>query len=254
MRRLGILVAVLAVGCASSALARGTRLPAGLVSWYQASGNARDSAGHNNGTVHGGVTYAGGHPGRGFSFDGSTGYVSIGNPNDLRDTDNFTIAAWVRFNSLASPAGSPSKPCSANDESCDMSIVSKMVDTSSGTPNTNGWRLLKQTDNHFWFCLGAGGNGCAAGSSTTARSATVARPDVWYHVVGVDSATRGLALYVNGKLQGTATGAGAENTNVAPMLLGYYPAESFLYGRLDQIQYFDRALTAKQVRSLTAGN
>jgi hypothetical protein len=37
-------------------------MPAGLVSWWKANGNADDSAGTNNGTIQGGVTFAAGHP------------------------------------------------------------------------------------------------------------------------------------------------------------------------------------------------
>lgn len=221
--------------------------PAGLISWYKADGNAKDSVGHNNGTTHGGVTYAAGDPGEAFSFNGSTGYVSVGDPIDLRsDGKNFTIAARVWFTSNSSPAGSPSQPCHADGgPGCDMSIVTKMA--AGSTPNSNGWRLVKQSDNHIWFCFGANGNGCVAGSDTTAISTTAVVPDRWYEVVGVYSKTSGISIYVNGKLQDRVSGAGAVDNDAASMLFGYYPGESFLWGRLNQIQYFDTSLTAAQI-------
>ena len=59
----------------------GAANPPGLVSLYNANGNANDSVGSNNGTSVGGVSYAPGvtgHAGdQAFSLDGTSGYVSI---------------------------------------------------------------------------------------------------------------------------------------------------------------------------------
>jgi hypothetical protein len=254
---------VLAYVAVSAPLAHATL--AGLVSWWQAEGNANDSVDGNNGTLNGGVTFTAGHPGQAFNFDGSTGYVSIGNPSNLqRGSGDFTIAAWVNFADLIKPSGSPSAPCLP--AGCDMSIVNKMVDSTSGgpnTPNRDGWRLAKASDNHFWFCLGSStpllpdfplGNGCAAGETTTARSTTVAVAGIWYQVAGVFSATQGLSIYVNGALEATASGLGAVDTDVADFLIGYYPFESFMYGQIDEAQYFNRALTASEIQQLATAS
>jgi len=250
------LLSVCALLAPGSTLARASKRrqpPAGLISWYKADGNAKDSRGHNNGTIYGGVSYAAGNPGKAFSFDGSTGYVSVGDPSDLRGNGrDFTIAARVWFASNVSPVGSPSQPCHADGGSgCDMSIVTKMAGVAEGsTPNSNGWRLVKQSDNHVWFCFGATDNGCVAGSTTTAISTTAVVPDHWYEIVGVYNTTSGVSIYVNGQLQDNVSGAGAVNDDTAPMLFGYYPGESFLWGRLNEIQYFDRSLTGSQIRLL----
>jgi hypothetical protein len=228
-------------------------VPAGLISWFKADGNAKDSRGHHNGKIVGGVSYAAGNPGKAFNFDGSTGYISAGDPAALRsDGRDFTIAARVWFASNVSPVGSPSQPCHADGgPGCDMSIVTKMAAVVDGsTPNSNGWRLVKQSDNHIWFCFGAGGNGCVAGSTTTAISTTAVAAHRWYEIVGLYSKTGGISIYVDGQLQDNVSGAGAVDDDTAPMLFGYYPGESFLWGRLNQIQYFDRSLTASQIRSL----
>ena len=249
----GALVTVVGVSPAFAQSRPAAKTPPGLVSWYEANGNAKDSKGHNNGAIHGGVTFSAGDPGRAFNFNGSTGYVSVGDPADLRSNGHdFTIAARVWFNSNLSPAGSPSKPCYADGGSgCDMSIVTKMTPTSNGVgPNTNGWRLVKQSDDSIWFCLGALDNGCVAGSTTTAISTTLVVPHVWYEVVGVYSQSGGMSLYVNGKLEDHATGANSVNNDTAPFLFGYYPGESFLWGRLNQVQYFNKALSASEISAL----
>src|ERR1035437_5155964 len=49
--------------------------PPGLVGWWAGEGNASDSAGTNNGTLYGGMSFAAGEAGQAFSFNGSSGYV-----------------------------------------------------------------------------------------------------------------------------------------------------------------------------------
>jgi hypothetical protein len=245
--------ALLVPGLALARASKRRQPPSGLISWYKADKNVKDSRGHNNGKIYGGVSYAAGNPGQAFSFNGSTGYVSVGDPSSLRsDGQDFTIAARVWFTSNVSPAGSPSQPCHADGgPGCDMSIVTKMAGVADGaTPNSNGWRLVKQSDNHIWFCFGAGDNGCVAGSSTTAISTTAVVPHRWYEIVGVYSKTNGISIYVNGRRQDNVSGTGAVDDDTAPMLFGYYPGESFLWGRLNEIQYFDQSLTGSQIRSL----
>ena len=224
--------------------------PPGLVSWWKASGNANDSVGSNNGTIVGGVSFAKGHPtGKAFDFDGSTGYVKIGNPTSLqRNGGGFTIAAWVKFTSLLGPSGSSTGPCFTST-GCDMSIVDKMSQT--GGPNVDGWRLLKQSDNRFWFCFGAAGNGCVAGSTTTVLSTTVVEAKKWYFVTGVFNPTSGSSIYVDGAAQASASSAGMLDSDAAPMHFGRANKSSaFMYGRIDDIQYYDRALTAAQILQL----
>src|SRR5581483_9842647 len=51
--------------------------PTGLVSWWPGEANAYDIVGVNNGTVHPGVTFGTGKVGQAFSFNGTSGYVSI---------------------------------------------------------------------------------------------------------------------------------------------------------------------------------
>ena len=77
--------------------------PTGIVAWYKADGNANDSAGGNNGTLEGGATYAAGHSGEAFSFNGTSAYVQA--PASTLwgyGNNDFTINLWVNFNSVPS--------------------------------------------------------------------------------------------------------------------------------------------------------
>ncbi len=66
----------------------------GLVSLYQADGNANDSVGGNNGTVEGNLTYGAGNQSQAFTFDG-TDYVQIPDASSLNPTQ-ITITGWIK--------------------------------------------------------------------------------------------------------------------------------------------------------------
>ena len=223
--------------------------PAELVSWWSGDGDATDIADANDGTLQGGATFAQGLVGQAFSLDGVNGLVSVGNPANLQlSGGDFTVDSWVNFTSLVSPSFSASGPCFG--PGCDMSIVGKMVATDvAGGPNFDGWRLLKQSDDHLWFCLGMAGNGCFDGSPTTVRSSTVVVPGVWYHVAGVKSST-GISIYVNGVLEESKPAAPFVDTDSADLLIGFYPQESLMYGLIDEVEIYSRALSTAEIQAV----
>ncbi|MGI9067601.1 MAG: hypothetical protein ACR2HX_14520, partial [Pyrinomonadaceae bacterium] len=70
--------------------------PPNMVSWYPGDGDANDIQGTNHGTRQGGATAtATGKVGQAFSFNGTTGYVSLGNPEGLKISGPLTIDAWI---------------------------------------------------------------------------------------------------------------------------------------------------------------
>ncbi len=52
---------------------------AGMINWWAGEDNANDSIGTNNGTLIGNLGFTNGKVGQAFSFNGSSGYVSIPN-------------------------------------------------------------------------------------------------------------------------------------------------------------------------------
>jgi N-acetylneuraminic acid mutarotase len=222
--------------------------PSGIVSWWKGEGNAADAVDGNGGTLHGSATFAAGQVGQAFLLDGVSANVDFGNaPNLHVSTGDFTVEAWVRFNA----------------ETGDMSIVDKM--SASGV-NTDGWRLLKQSDNRFWFCLGGGndgGNRCgnlgASYDQYTVRSTTAATNLVWYHVAAVNTA-RSFSLYVNGALEDNRV----RDPNFAPFLdtqsanlrIGSNALEgAYLNGEVDEVAIYNRALSSAEIAAIfAAGN
>jgi|MudIll2142460700_1097286.scaffolds.fasta_scaffold278458_1 hypothetical protein len=119
-----------------------------------------------------------------FEFNGLDQSLDLGRSGawNLSEGD-FTIHVQVSFSSLINDG-----PCYG--PGCDMSIVDKMLYN-----NGDGWRLLKQSDNRFWFCLG--GPGCDPASSTTVIGKTVAETGLWYGVAAVKTSSQ-ISIYVNG--------------------------------------------------------
>ena len=221
--------------------------PLQMISWWPGDGNANDIADKNDGTLTGNATFAPGLVGQAFLLDGSSGgFVDLGNaPNLHVSTGDFTVDAWVKFTSLEVNDG----PCTG--PGCDMSIVDKM-NYGAIDVNDDGWRLLKQSDNRFWFCLGGKeGNRCGD-PAFTVFSQTVATTNVWYHVAVVkDSA--GFSIYVNGILEDSGSPLpDFLDSNSANLVIGSY--RSFeganLNGLVDEVEIYNRALSAAEIQRI----
>jgi len=70
-----------------------TSPPAGLVNWWRVEGTGNDDAGNDDGAVINGTTFATGHVGDAFHFDGQSGGVDIG---AAAIPPPWTAEAWVR--------------------------------------------------------------------------------------------------------------------------------------------------------------
>jgi PKD repeat protein/N-acetylneuraminic acid mutarotase len=208
--------------------------PSGLVSWWPGEGNAHDIVGPNDGTPLGGVSFAAGEVGQAFAMDGrqATGGIDVGNAPSLHfSAGDFSIEAWVRFDAAL----------------YDRSILSKMTST-AGIPNTDGWALIKQDNNHFWFCLGGGTtNGCGP-AAYTVFSTTVVIPNVWYHLAVVKTASD-FALYVNGLEEDRRTLPLFVNTDATDLLIGG-GAQFLLNGEVDEVSIYGRALSAPEIQAI----
>jgi hypothetical protein len=218
--------------------------PHGVVAWWQAEGNAKDSAGDNHGTLKGRVTFAPGVAGQAFDFNGTDGRIDMGNAPSLHlSSGDFSVSAWVNFRSLKRPPGNPD-PAPLGD----MWIVGKM--SLATGPNVDGWALLKQDDNHFWFGFGGGNtNGLDPDKPTTIRSTTSVVPGVWYHVVAVKTAAH-FSLYVNGIEEASKPLPAFKDTNTADLLLGHADCNSFhMNGLIDEVTVYSRALSPAEVKA-----
>ncbi len=186
-----------------------------------------------------------------FHFNGSGPTIDVGHHPGL-NPPTFTVSAYVKFNALSHPPGS-----NGDRPAGDMSIVDKISD--AGVDNSDGWRLLKQDDGFFWFCLGGGPgiNGCIDDAATTVMSTTAPVAHVWYNVVGVLSDSE-IAIYVNGVKEACKPLPVFTDTHSADMRIGS-SAEgggyAYFNGVIDNVAFYRRALSGKHINALcTATN
>jgi VCBS repeat-containing protein len=226
--------------------------PAGLISWWAADGNADDIADGNHGTLVGGATFATGEVEEAFLLDGIDDFVDAGNaPNLHVSGGDFTVDAWVRFNAITGPGGLGVPPG-------DMAIVDKMLSGSSPLfHNLDGWRLLKQDDNRFYFCLGGGSLNRCGDPAYTVFSTTPAVVGEWFHVAAVKSFSS-FAIYVNGVQEDIRSPVPSFlDTNSVNLRFGSHfiagvagNPTSFLNGLIDEVEIFNRALTAEEIAAI----
>lgn len=210
-----------------------------LVAYYKMEGNSNDAIGSNNGTdtsisygtSHGKVT-------QGASFNGSTSKIDLVGMGLLSDFPGLTISAWVKI-PLGSTAG-----CIAVLE------TSANGDTVALNAFSNGTNLVGVYD--------PGSNNVIL---TQIQGSIRLDDGAWHHVVGVTvragtiaSGPREAYMYVDGQLEGAATGT---VVNVTPndAAIGYDLRNNINYitGDVDEVGFWSRALTADEVLLLYNG-
>ncbi|MGE0758449.1 MAG: LamG-like jellyroll fold domain-containing protein, partial [Pirellulaceae bacterium] len=205
-----------------------TRPAAGLISHYEANGNANDSAGPRHGTVAGGAGYAAGRLGSGFALDGVDDYVTIPDEPALRPS-SVTVAAWVDFQSTTTPP---------------KMIVAKPVGSSTGDSFAlwyAGTFRAAITD--------------AAGTTDEISFAQTADPFDWHHVaMTFDDVADTLTLYYDGVARATRTSTRTIAYDTKPLLIGADinggTTGQFFPGVIDEVRLYDRALTAAEIHAL----
>ena len=82
-----------------SAMGNAGQWSSGLVARWTGDGNAKDSAGHFDGQVSGGLRYVPGPAGQAFQFNGGESQVDFGSSAGNFGTNDFTIAYWMKTDS-----------------------------------------------------------------------------------------------------------------------------------------------------------
>ena len=200
--------------------------PSGLVSWWAAEGNANDSFGTNNGMLAGGVIFTNGEVGQAFSFDGTSGYVTVPySPSfDFAPAGQFTLEAWV-------------KPAILSQ---DQAIAVK-----SPANGNWDWGLYVTPGNQF----ASGYNGAFA-----VTSVTTAQAGRWYHVA-VTYANGNWTLFVNGAVEAQDSGLFITQSTGAFAIArkggtASPSAANPLAGLVDEVSIYNRALLPGEIASI----
>ena len=180
-----------------------------------------DEVGDHDGTLVNGPTWTTGTSGNALQFANS----SVDTGASLVDTtlNNYTVAAWVKLDSLGGFATAVSQ---------------------DGASNSGYFLQYSGQDNRFAF------------SFVGARALAPQPPTVgqWYHLVGVRDAAAGtLTLYVDGQPAGSTsacTGAPATGNTVIGRAQYGGSQVDFWRGAIDQVHVYDRALPDAEVAAL----
>ncbi len=184
----------------------------------------------NNGTIYGASWTTNGKFGSALSFNGSSSYVSLGNPAALQLTGSMTLSAWVRI---------------ANYVTADNQIIAK-------ADATGGWQLKATPDTgaRTFGVVVSPASGSKANRYSTARAST----NKWIHVAGVyDATAKTMSMYVNGSLsngglQGVIPASQWNNAN-QPVTIGRRTGGSYFNGIIDEARVYNRALSAAEIQA-----
>jgi hypothetical protein len=203
----------------------------GLVGWWrfdEGSGTvAGDSSGNgNNGTIYG-ATWVAGKYGDALNFSGVNNDVACG--NSLTDPVVFTLTAWI-------------KPTAGF--SGDQDIIARGPGGNSG-----GWELKIV------------GGAIVVGASFSDQWRSLGQSGVivsgqWQMVTGTWNGTY-LSLYVNGVLvaQSTNLSAYTRQLSTSEVWIGsWVGAYNFFGGIIDEVQIYNRALSAAEIQTLYQKN
>ena len=208
--------------------------PAGLVAWWKAEGNANDYIGGNNGVAPIGATFAAGKVGQAFSFDGVDDSVIVGDHASLQPV-TMSTAFWINLDQLPAIG------------TTDV-VLSKYA-------AWRGWTAIIAANGLPVFRVHRPDLSDPNGGVGIDTTSSVPMPiGAWTHIAcSYDGATA--RIYVNGKLCGSTAFAGYE-PSPGSLRIGaasWYEGE-FIDGQLDDVQFFNRALTLREIQLLAVDN
>ncbi|ROS72128.1 LamG-like jellyroll fold domain-containing protein [Cellulomonas sp. PhB143] len=215
---------VIAAGAAAGAA------PAGSGRWSLDEGTgttAADASGTSPLALRDGAGWGEGVHGTGLTFDGDGGSADSAGPV-VDTTGDYTVSAWVTLGSL------PSNYATAVSQ--------------DGS----------QTENPFYLQYGQGAFAFSTPGGKRATLRTTPKLDTWYHLVGVHDAAAGkVRLFVDGVQAGEAAAA-QPVASFGAFSVGRgafnHQRGDFWDGSIDEVQVFDRALSAAEIAQLHDGD
>lgn len=221
-------------GCAAA--------PSGLVSWWPGDGNADDIKDGNPGMLMNGAMFAPGVVDQTFRFDGIDDFVKVPKAANLDMTNQVTIDFWMRAD--------PDNPMN----NCCQGLVTTdfyAIEISGGGDPIVGVNFFVNTGSSFVHTSDANGGGA------------VVTPGEWHHIAGTYDGTK-LQLYVDGMAWGNPR---FNSGTILPMLTNSYLAigsedgrttcpfcigNRYFKGQIEEVEVFNRALTASEIQSIFA--
>lgn len=235
--------------------------PSNMISWWDGDSitgtTAEDIQGNNNGTLPNGINTTSGKVGDAFSFDGSN--YMIANSPIINGFEELTIDMWVKPNSIYGRS---------------LQAIAGIQTFHAGPTDSTGFYTYQGSQGQIVFTINTpSGLGYTRGIANYGVTS-----NQWTHIAGTyDGVT--LKLYVNGelvpnvgsnigstittssgsRLQGPIQLSGAPYFNFALATSHWnahnnaFPAYQF-YGEIDEVEIFNRALTASEIHDVYAAD
>ncbi|MEM4271468.1 MAG: LamG-like jellyroll fold domain-containing protein [Candidatus Pacearchaeota archaeon] len=208
--------------------------PDGMISWWDAEGNANDIVDDHDATLNNGATFDAGHIGQAFSLDGVDDYVGyIGNVTDLQPAKNLTVGAWIYPRSYGASGEYYIHGILENQAASAASYSTAYTLRLGSTADATGQKkivFIIRTPSWSWIY---------------ARCTSEIPLNQWSFVVGTYDGANA-KCYVNGVLESTAYGG----TNI-----GYWGPESHIGIGTDAKQrWFDGLIDNVMIWNVTLSN
>jgi len=187
-----------------------------------AGGVAADSAGVNNGTLHGGPTWVEGLTSGALSFDGEDDYVSISSVGALA-TDSVTVEAWIRLE--------------------DTSGLNNPIVTQH-LPTHKGYYLYVNENKPSFSLVGGRPFPLVTSPNTIDRGQ-------WYHIAGTNDGSN-IKIYVNGQLKATTDSTGSTGADYDATIGVDDRSSTYFEGLIDDVRIYNRALSAEELEESPA--
>ncbi|MBA7660724.1 hypothetical protein ES703_68730 [subsurface metagenome] len=215
--------------------------PANMVGWWPGDGNADDIVGGNHGTLMGGAGFATGMVDQAFSFDGMDDFVSIADAPSLDLTTAITLDAWIRTTK-------------SNAYQC---IVGKFsgnaLPYAPGEDAQRSYMLYVHSSNSLAMIIST--NGGQRPGDHAYVIGTIVPENTWVHVAGTYDGSS-INIYLNGNPAGSVSYNQPAFVSTAPVRIGTYVqpgySQSMLSfgGNIDEVEIFNRALSASEIDSI----
>src|SRR5258708_986534 len=200
-----------------------------MIRGWRGEGGAKDSQDDNHGTLKSGATATGtGKVGQAFDLTASGSHVEVPDSSNLHlGTGEITLDAWIKADANESyrtivGKADPSYPFEDYEIRINPSNTVEFIATDCGTGGCGGF--------------------VPVGSSSVVADGT------FHHVAGVRRANGDQEIYVDGVLENTINQPVGNTDSSGPLTIGGI-GEDF-HGFVDEVELFDRGLTANEVRKI----
>lgn len=214
----------------------------GVIGYWPLDGNAEDISGNSNNGIIVGAQHAvdkDGNPNKAFIFNGRTDYINFRNHTILKPNLPFSFSLWLKS---------------------DSDGRNHVFTTNFNDSCYYGFFFLIYNDRRIRMGYGDG-EAIGASSNRCKYSANSINSNTWYHIVGVLNDSTDMDIYINGvNDSGTYAGYGASisydsgNYNLGRLDTAQNDPPQYFIGSLDEIIFFNRALTEQEVQTLYQRN